>query len=142
MDFFTRIIHGIGHGMCLLCVFLLTAMMTLTCADPECGAKMDASFEIGQIPVEAGHVAASYCLTGTDLVFRLPKGSDQEEADAAGLGPEAGVRRTLERCILEPGGTFHIRGKEPALPLRQHGELMGRLAQLSAQIEGLKKENR
>lgn len=48
----------------------------------------------------------------------------------------------VERCVLEPGGTFHIRGKEPALPLRHHGELMGRLDQLSAQIAELKKENR
>jgi uncharacterized membrane protein YcaP (DUF421 family) len=41
----------------------------------------------------------------------------------------------VERCVLEPGGTFFIRGKEPSLPQRQHEELLAKLHQLSEQIE-------
>ncbi len=43
----------------------------------------------------------------------------------------------VDRCVLEPGGTFFVRGKEPALPIRQHTELMTRLDQLSQRIEHL-----
>ena len=43
----------------------------------------------------------------------------------------------VDRCILEPGGTFFVRGKEPALPIRQHAELMSKLDQLSQRIEHL-----
>jgi uncharacterized membrane protein YcaP (DUF421 family) len=43
----------------------------------------------------------------------------------------------VERCVLEPDGTFFVRGKEPALPIRQHAELMTRLDQLSQRIEHL-----
>ena len=77
---------------------------TLVCADPQCVARMDASFDIGQGPVHAGQVAASYRLAGTDVLFRLPKGIDQEEVASARLGPEDAVRRLLERCIVKPGG--------------------------------------
>ncbi len=45
----------------------------------------------------------------------------------------------VDRCVLEPGGTFFIRGKEPALPVRQHAELMARLDQISKQVEHLAK---
>ncbi len=43
----------------------------------------------------------------------------------------------VDRCVLEPGGTFFIRGKEPALPIRLHAELISRLDQLSKQLEHL-----
>jgi hypothetical protein len=63
---------------------------------------MDASFKIDEIPVEASDVAASYRLTGTDVLFRLPTGGDQEEAARAVRDKDASLRRILERCILEP----------------------------------------
>ncbi len=47
----------------------------------------------------------------------------------------------VERCVLEPGGTFYIRGKEPAMPQRMHAEIVARLDHLSSQIEQLKKQN-
>ena len=43
----------------------------------------------------------------------------------------------VERCVLEPGGGFFIKGKEPPLEERQHAELMRRLDELSRQIAGL-----
>jgi uncharacterized membrane protein YcaP (DUF421 family) len=44
----------------------------------------------------------------------------------------------IERCVLEPGGTFFIRGKEPSLLQRQHDELLSKLQQLSEQIAQFK----
>jgi uncharacterized membrane protein YcaP (DUF421 family) len=43
----------------------------------------------------------------------------------------------VELCVLEPGGTFFVRGKEPGLPVRQHRELLSRIDQLSKQLERL-----
>src|SRR5262249_16036276 len=44
------------------------AELTLTCPAPQCRSKIDASFEIRQIPVEPGRVSASYRLAGTDVL--------------------------------------------------------------------------
>src|SRR6266511_1952543 len=44
----------------------------------------------------------------------------------------------IERCVLEPGGTFSIVGKKPREAVRQHEELLERLDHLSRQIEELK----
>ena len=48
--------------------------------------------------------------------------------------------KDVERCVLEPGGTFYIEGKEPRSPERQHRELMERLDQLGRQVEELKQQ--
>jgi uncharacterized membrane protein YcaP (DUF421 family) len=47
----------------------------------------------------------------------------------------------VERCVLEPGGTFFVKGKEPPPVEQQHKELLARLDLLSRQIEGLKRGN-
>jgi uncharacterized membrane protein YcaP (DUF421 family) len=44
----------------------------------------------------------------------------------------------IERCVLEPGGTFSIVAKKPREAVRQHEELLERLDHLSRQIEELK----
>ena len=44
----------------------------------------------------------------------------------------------VERCVLEPGGGFFIKGKEPLPEERQHAELMQRLDELSRQIAELR----
>ncbi len=44
----------------------------------------------------------------------------------------------IERCVLEPGGTFSIVAKKPREAVRQHEELLERLDLLSRQIEELK----
>jgi uncharacterized membrane protein YcaP (DUF421 family) len=44
----------------------------------------------------------------------------------------------VERCVLEPGGTFSIQGKEPRLAERKHRDLLERLDHLGRQIDELK----
>jgi uncharacterized membrane protein YcaP (DUF421 family) len=45
----------------------------------------------------------------------------------------------VERCILEPGGGFYIKSKEPPLEERQHTQLMARIDELSRQIAALQR---
>lgn len=45
----------------------------------------------------------------------------------------------IERCVLEPGGTFFIQGREPRPHDRRQKELMARLDQISRQIDGLRR---
>jgi uncharacterized membrane protein YcaP (DUF421 family) len=44
----------------------------------------------------------------------------------------------IERCVLEPGGTFFIKGRTPPVRDRHHAEVVKRLDDLARQIEGLK----
>ena len=44
----------------------------------------------------------------------------------------------IERCVLEPGGTFFIQAKTPPLAERQHAELLAELAEIKAQLAQLK----
>ncbi|MDT4895211.1 MAG: hypothetical protein QOH25_288 [Acidobacteriota bacterium] len=48
----------------------------------------------------------------------------------------------IEQCVIEPGGTFYVQGKEPAHADRQHNELLARLDDLSKQIAELKEGKR
>ena len=43
----------------------------------------------------------------------------------------------IESCMLEPGGTFVIQGKEPRAADRHHRELIDRIDALSGQVEEL-----
>ena len=45
----------------------------------------------------------------------------------------------VQRCVLEPGGTFYIQRKLPDKDSVQHDEVMARLDELSKQIERLTK---
>jgi uncharacterized membrane protein YcaP (DUF421 family) len=45
--------------------------------------------------------------------------------------------KDVERCVLEPGGTFFIQGKTPATSELHHAELIKRLEELSARVESL-----
>jgi uncharacterized membrane protein YcaP (DUF421 family) len=44
----------------------------------------------------------------------------------------------IERCVLEPGGGFFIRGKTPPIAERQHSELLARLDRLDQQLAELR----
>jgi uncharacterized membrane protein YcaP (DUF421 family) len=46
----------------------------------------------------------------------------------------------IERCVLEPGGTFFIQGKTPPMAERQHTELLARLDHLDGQIAELRRQ--
>jgi len=43
----------------------------------------------------------------------------------------------VERCVLEPGGTFHIQRKLPPTEDLQHAELVGRIDELSIKLDRL-----
>jgi uncharacterized membrane protein YcaP (DUF421 family) len=43
----------------------------------------------------------------------------------------------VERCVLEPGGTFYVQGKTPPAGQVQHAEVLKRLEELSAQLARL-----
>ena len=45
----------------------------------------------------------------------------------------------IEQCVIEPGGTFFVEGKQPAHADQRHNELLSRLEDLSKQIAELKK---
>ena len=46
----------------------------------------------------------------------------------------------IERCVLEPGGTFAIEGKEPRSDVRHHSEILERLDHLKRQLDALKQQ--
>jgi len=43
----------------------------------------------------------------------------------------------VDRCVLEPGGTFSVKGKQPLPEERRYAELLARLDQISLQVQGL-----
>ena len=45
----------------------------------------------------------------------------------------------VECCVLEPGGSFFIEGRQPPSDERRHRELLARIDDLSRQIEEMKK---
>lgn len=62
------------------------------------------------------------------------------EAELLAVAHRQGFKRLseVERCVLEPCGTFYIEAKEPPLAERQHAELLARLEDLSHQIAVLR----
>jgi uncharacterized membrane protein YcaP (DUF421 family) len=79
--------------------------------------------------IQDGHVCkpalAKELLTHADLMTVLHRQGFSRVCD-------------VERCVLEPGGGFFIRAKEPPRDERQHMELLARLDELSRQIAALK----
>jgi uncharacterized membrane protein YcaP (DUF421 family) len=43
----------------------------------------------------------------------------------------------VDRCILEPGGTFDIKGIDPPAEKQAHDEIMRALKDLNAKLDGL-----
>ncbi len=48
----------------------------------------------------------------------------------------------IEKCVLEPGGNFFIKGKTPPLERRNHGEVMKLLTDIRDRVEHLEKRPR
>jgi uncharacterized membrane protein YcaP (DUF421 family) len=46
-----------------------------------------------------------------------------------------GSLRDVERCVLEPGGTFFVQGKTPPTAEIHHAEVMKRLEELSTRLD-------
>jgi hypothetical protein len=75
---------------------------TLICPNPECAQKMDATFDLSQVPVEARSLQPRYAFGSWQ--FRLPQGGDQEAL--SGMGDAAHrpiVDRLLSRCLVGVG---------------------------------------
>ena len=45
--------------------------------------------------------------------------------------------KDVERCVLEPGGTFYVQGKTPPAGEVAHEELMKRLSELNQKLDRL-----
>ncbi len=45
----------------------------------------------------------------------------------------------VKRCVIDPGGSFSMEGKEPSASERQHAELLARLDKLSLEIAALRR---
>lgn len=104
---------------------------TLSCPWPQCGARIDLDFTIGDVPVKrCDTVAPTYRLdlppeaefedaAGTrrrTLEFRLPDGADQEAlAPVLARNPAEALTRLLERCVV---GTSADGGDTAALVAR------------------------
>jgi hypothetical protein len=48
--------------------------------------------------------------------------------------------KEIERCVLDPSGTFFIEGKTPPLMERQHAELRTQLDQINKQLSELRQQ--
>jgi len=48
----------------------------------------------------------------------------------------------VDECVLEPGGTFVVKGKQPSADERQRSEFMARLDQIDRQLSELRQEMR
>jgi hypothetical protein len=43
----------------------------------------------------------------------------------------------VDHCILEPGGTFDVKGVDPPIAMQNHEEIMKALKQLSGKLDAL-----
>jgi len=50
--------------------------------------------------------------------------------------------KDVDRCVLEPGGTFYVQRKSPPADEVAHGEVMSRLAEVNQKLELLLKQSR
>jgi uncharacterized membrane protein YcaP (DUF421 family) len=44
----------------------------------------------------------------------------------------------VERCVIEPSGSFSVQGKQPLPEERRYEELLARLDQISLQVQALR----
>jgi uncharacterized membrane protein YcaP (DUF421 family) len=70
---------------------------------------------------------AKQILTQVELISVLNKNGFNDPED-------------VELCVLEPNGTFFVKGKSPSLEKMEYGELMKELKQLSAEVRALRQQ--
>jgi uncharacterized membrane protein YcaP (DUF421 family) len=73
------------------------------------------------------HALAKELLTRTELMTVLHRQGFESLHD-------------VDQCVLEPGGTFYVRGKTPPMGEIRHAEVMKRLDDLSAKVELLTRQ--
>jgi len=89
--------------------------------DQVCEGKPTALIEHGKI---VRHALAKELLTRAELMTVLHRQGFASLQD-------------VERCILEPGGTFYVQGKEPPKHDVEHREVMQGLADLNVKLDRL-----
>ncbi|HUI55786.1 MAG TPA: YetF domain-containing protein [Bryobacteraceae bacterium] len=89
--------------------------------DQICEGKPTTLIEHGKI---VRHALAKELLTRAELTTVLHR---------QGFGS----LQDVERCVLEPGGTFFVQGKEPPRRDVEHGEVMQGLADLKVKLDQL-----
>ena len=78
--------------------------MVLLCPREDCHTEMEVAVAIDSVPVKRCYPRMSYELAGTNIVFRLPQGVDEEEAAHwESINAETALRRMLARCVVTPG---------------------------------------
>jgi uncharacterized membrane protein YcaP (DUF421 family) len=70
------------------------------------------------------HALAKELLTNSDLMTVLHRQGFDSVSE-------------VHRCVLEPGGTFYIQRKLPAVDTVQHDEIISRLRELNAKVDTL-----
>jgi hypothetical protein len=77
--------------------------MVLRCPREDCRTEMEVMVAIDSVPVKRCDPRMSYELAGTNIVFRLPQGVDEEEAARwESIDAETALRRMLARCVVAP----------------------------------------
>jgi len=94
--------------------------------------RLDQLFEgTPTVLIEHGHIVrkalAKELLTQAELVTVLHRQGFDELKD-------------VERCVLEPGGTFYVQGKTPPAGEVEHAEVMKRLEELNGKLDLLLKQ--
>ncbi|MGW2826965.1 T4 family baseplate hub assembly chaperone [Streptomyces sp. NPDC001443] len=80
----------------------------LICPWPDCGRRVSIQFSVDSVPVEEARDRAPTHTTttsdGTEIVFRLPTGADQEElSDHLAVNEAGTLTALLARCVLRIG---------------------------------------
>jgi hypothetical protein len=110
--------------------------LTLACPRPGCRAELDADFQLGAIPVREAPQRPGYPLEhdGRELRFRLPRGDDLEELDAAGGDPGMVL---LERCLLGGPDDVAALRRSPALRAAVEAEMERRSPGVERELEAV-----
>lgn len=114
----------------------------LICPWPDCGRRVSIRFSVDSVPVEeARDRAPTHTMTtsdGTEIVFRLPTGADQEELSDHLAVDEAGtLTGLLARCVLRiaPQDGLPDREAVAALPAATRAEIEEAMRERAPSVE-------
>jgi len=109
--------------------------MILPCPREDCRTEMEVAVAIDSIPVKRCDSRMCYELAGTNIVFRLPQGVDEEEAAHwESINAETALRRMLARCVVAPGEA-HTLLEDPEIRQRLAAEIERLSPQLDCEIQ-------
>ena len=113
---------------------------SLTCPWAECGERMSVDFSIDDVPVEpAEHRAPWYTMRlsdGTEVMFRLPIGADQEQlTDHLAINEAEALTALLARCVLRIGPDQPDAEQIAALPASTRLEIEEGMRRVAPKVE-------